>query len=160
MNETGLRAHDDRVERLATQYSVHDTGKFNVVPIATQPRQLDPIETGPMSACRNTMLFSGGGGLIGTIDDYAKFTEMLLRGGTTGGNHLVSQHLGKAMLRNQLPSEIAEMGPTSFAEQPMKGMGFDLGVSVLMDQKRAQIPGCIGGFSWFFRPAHIYREQN
>lgn len=87
---------------------------------------------------------SGGGGLVGTIDDYLKFSEML----RTGGQGLISPHTLSFMLRNHLAGDIASMGPASFAEQPMDGMGFGLGGAVVLDPARARVPGSVGDFSW------------
>jgi CubicO group peptidase (beta-lactamase class C family) len=52
------------------------------------------------------------------------------------------------MMRNHLPGDIASMGPQSFAEQPMEGMGFGLGGAVVLDPGRARSAGSVGDFSW------------
>lgn len=93
-------------------------------------------------------MFSGGGGLISTIDDYMRFCEMLRRGGTLGDVRLLSPRTTEFMMRNHLPGDIASMGPQSFAEQPMDGMGFGLGGAVVLDPARARTPGSVGDFSW------------
>ncbi|TDK45142.1 class A beta-lactamase-related serine hydrolase [Antarcticimicrobium luteum] len=93
-------------------------------------------------------LYSGGGGLVGTIDDYMKFAEMLRRGGVCDGGRLLSPATLDFMMRNHLPGDIASMGPLSFAEQPMEGMGFGLGGAVVLDPGRARCPGNTGDFSW------------
>ena len=89
-------------------------------------------------------MFSGGGGLVGTIDDYLTFTEML----RTGGQGVLSPKTLDFMMRNHLGGDIASMGPSSFAEQPMHGMGFGLGGAVVLDPGRAGVPGTVGDFSW------------
>ncbi|MFK7838657.1 MAG: serine hydrolase domain-containing protein [Sulfitobacter sp.] len=96
------------------------------------------------SPYHTTTMHSGGGGLVGTIDDYLKFTEML----RTGGQGLLSPATLSFMMRNHLPGDIASMGPQSFAEQPMEGMGFGLGGAVVLDPGRARSPGSVGDFSW------------
>ncbi|MBT8154431.1 beta-lactamase family protein [Epibacterium ulvae] len=148
MQETGFCLRDDQKPQLSTLYSAHDDTGFNVAPIHKGAVKLNEMETGADSAFSRTTLFSGGGGLVGTIDDYAKFTNMLLADGQVDGDSLVSPATARAMRANHLPGEIADMGPTSFAEQPMKGMGFGLGGSVLLDQTRAQTAGSVGDFSW------------
>ena len=40
------------------------------------------------------------------------------------------------------------MGPSSFAEQPMEGMGFGIGGSIVRNPGRIRVPGSIGDFSW------------
>lgn len=92
--------------------------------------------------------YSGGGGLVGTIDDYMCFVEMLRNGGMAPGGRLLSPNTLAFMMRNHLPGDIASMGPQSFAEQPMEGMGFGLGGAVVLDPGRARSPGHVGDFSW------------
>ncbi|WP_413782769.1 serine hydrolase domain-containing protein [Thalassovita sp.] len=92
-------------------------------------------------------MYSGGGGLIGTLDDYMKFAEMLRRGGEAGAR-LLSPKTVAFMRQNHLRGDIASMGPASFAEQPMEGMGFGLGGAVVLEPGRSRVPGSKGDFSW------------
>lgn len=103
----------------------------------------DPVKSPFLDAS----MHSGGGGLIGTIDDYMKFAEMLRRGGEYGAR-LLSPQTVAFMRRNHLKGDIASMGPASFAEQPMEGMGFGLGGSVVIEPGRTRVPGSVGDFSW------------
>jgi len=100
------------------------------------------------SAYQNTTLYSGGGGLVGTIDDYLRFAEMLRRGGALDGVRLLSPSTVSFMMRNHLGGDIASLGPTSFAEQPMSGVGFGLGGSVVLDPGQCSVPSSVGDFSW------------
>lgn len=52
------------------------------------------------------------------------------------------------MTRNHLRGDIASMGPQSFAEQPMEGMGFGLGGAVVLDPAVSRSPGSVGDFGW------------
>ena len=52
------------------------------------------------------------------------------------------------MKSNHLPGEIASMGPDSFAEMPMDGMGFGIGGGLVLNPARARIPGSVGDFGW------------
>lgn len=100
------------------------------------------------SPFERTTLFSGGGGLVGTIDDYMAFVEMLRNGGRSGKARLLSPSIVDFMLRNHLAGDIASLGPQSFAEQPMDGMGFGLGGAVVLNPALARCPGSVGDFSW------------
>ena len=102
------------------------------------------IDDAKGSAFDDVTCYSGGGGLVGTIDDYAKFLEMI----RTGGAGLIGPKTLDFMMRNHLGGDIASMGPRSFAEQPMEGMGFGLGGAVLLDPGRARAAGSVGDFSW------------
>ncbi len=108
-------------------------------------RLTDAPEKSPFLAAT---MYSGGGGLVGTIDDYMKFAEMLRRGGSCDGGRLLGPRTLGFMMRNHLPGDIASMGPQSFAEQPMEGVGFGLGGAVLLDPGRMRTPGSVGDFSW------------
>ncbi|NVO55236.1 beta-lactamase family protein [Rhodobacteraceae bacterium B1Z28] len=106
------------------------------------------VDHAGQSPFEETTTFSGGGGLISTIDDYAKFTEMLRNRGVGNGHRLLGSKTVEFMMRNHLPGDIASMGPQSFAEQPMEGVGFGLGGSVVLNPSRARVPGSVGDFSW------------
>ena len=111
MHDTAFTLPDADLDRLATLYVAHPaTGE--AIPA---PSMLVPSTTPTM--------FSGGGGLYGTLDDYMAFVEMLRRGGSARDGRLHSPATLDFMMRNHLPGDIASMGPRSFAEQPMEGMG-------------------------------------
>ncbi|MEM8749053.1 MAG: serine hydrolase domain-containing protein [Pseudomonadota bacterium] len=91
---------------------------------------------------------SGGGGLVSTLDDYFQFGEMIRRGGELHGTRFLSSRTLAFMRRNHLPGDIASMGPRSFAEMPMEGMGFGLGGATVLDPARTRSPGSVGDFGW------------
>jgi len=109
---------------------------------------LRKVDAAGSSVFENTTLYSGGGGLVGTIDDYMSFVEMLRRGGTGDIGRLLSPSTIAFMRQNHLPGDIASMGPKSFAEQPMDGTGFGLGGSVVLTPALTRVPSSIGDFSW------------
>lgn len=49
-------------------------------------------------------LFSGGGGMVGTIEDYALFCQMLLNDGELNGVRILSEEAATLILTNQLPA--------------------------------------------------------
>ncbi|MDD9909649.1 MAG: serine hydrolase [Ahrensia sp.] len=112
------------------------------------PRALfDAAETSIfLSGKVNTL--SGGGGLLSTLDDYFRFGEMLRRGGALDGVRLLSPNSVAFMRANHLPGDIASMGPGSFAEMPMNGMGFGIGGAMVLDPALARMPGSVGDFGW------------
>lgn len=144
MNETRMSVPAGTQDRFASLYTSRDGNAFELNAAkgtGDSLRQIDDAENSPFL---QASMFSGGGGLVGTIDDYLKFTEML----RTGGQGLLSPHTLRFMMRNHLPGDIASMGPKSFAEQPMEGMGFGLGGAVVLDPARVGVPGSVGDFSW------------
>ncbi|MBO0935304.1 beta-lactamase family protein [Fibrella sp. HMF5335] len=46
--------------------------------------------------------FSGGAGLVSTVEDYAKFCQMLLNGGEFNGRHILGRKTVEMMVRNQI----------------------------------------------------------
>lgn len=144
MDETRFVVPPAAKDRFAACYTPLAGNAFSVGKVdkgADTLRQLDGADKSPFL---NPQIQSGGGGLVGTIDDYLKFTEMM----RTGGAGLIGPKTLDFMMRNHLGGDIASMGPSSFAEQPMEGMGFGLGGAVLLDPGRARAPGSVGDFSW------------
>lgn len=144
MTETRFTVSPERQGRFASLYTplAGDSFDMNAEKGGGDPlRQVDDADHSPYLSSR---MQSGGGGLTGTIDDYLKFAEML----RAGGKGIVSPSTLRFMMRNHLPGEIASMGPSSFAEQPMEGMGFGIGGAVVLDPARARVPGSVGDFSW------------
>jgi CubicO group peptidase (beta-lactamase class C family) len=144
MSETRFSVPHHARDRFAACYTPQAGDAFSVGKIETGADTLRLIDDSQGSPFLDTQMHSGGGGLVGTIDDYLKFTEMM----RTGGAGLIGAGTLAFMMRNHLGGDIASMGPRSFAEQPMEGMGFGLGGAVLLDPGRARAPGHVGDFSW------------
>tara|TARA_R110002110_G_scaffold19919_25_gene81604 strand:+ start:211 stop:1416 length:1206 start_codon:yes stop_codon:yes gene_type:complete len=144
MDETRFSVPEHARSRFAACYTPLAEGGFSVGKVNAGTDTLRLIDGTQESPFLNATLLSGGGGLVGTIDDYLKFTEML----RTGGAGIIGPKTLDFMMCNHLPGEIASMGPQSFAEQPMDGMGFGLGGAVVLNPGRARSPGHVGDFSW------------
>tara|TARA_R110002049_G_scaffold177266_13_gene344391 strand:+ start:733 stop:1938 length:1206 start_codon:yes stop_codon:yes gene_type:complete len=144
MNETRFSVPASARDRFAACYTPQAGDAFSVGKVETGADTLRQIDGSEVSPFLSASMQSGGGGLVGTIDDYLKFTEMM----RTGGAGIIGPKTLSFMMRNHLGGDIASMGPSSFAEQPMEGMGFGLGGAVLLDAGRARAPGNVGDFSW------------
>ncbi len=70
---------------------------------------------------------SGGGGLVSTAADYARFLQMLLNGGEIDGVRLLSRKSVELITTNQLGPEVNAQG---WAYYPGPGYGFGLGFAV------------------------------
>jgi CubicO group peptidase (beta-lactamase class C family) len=96
--------------------------------------------------------FSGGGGLLSTAEDYARFSQMLLNGGELDGTRILSRKMVQLMTSDHLPPDIGygaftlELGLT--APLPQLGQGYGLGVGVRKEQGRSPVPGSIGDYFW------------
>lgn len=138
MNDTFFIVPQHRLQELADCYSYADDN----------PLQLfDPGEQSVFGP-RRDRTYAGGGGLVSTLHDYFRFAEMLRLDGSFQGVEILPPTILQMMKRNHLGCEIAAMGPTSFAEMPMEGIGFGLGGAVVLDPKRSGMAGHTGDFGW------------
>jgi CubicO group peptidase (beta-lactamase class C family) len=91
---------------------------------------------------------SGGGGLVSSLTDYARFTQMLLNGGELDGK----RYLGPAAFKSMTSDHV---GPDSGVERdyyyfPGDGFGYGYGLAVRTDPGNARPPppGSIGELKW------------
>ena len=116
--------------------------------------QVDP-ETGKRPGASGESLtkekqkwFSGGGGLLSTAMDYARFCQMLLNGGELNGVRLLSPKTIAVMTADQLPPGIPRLGLEDLAPTPEMGQSFGLGFAVRTDAGHSPIPGSVGDYFW------------
>ena len=86
---------------------------------------------------------SGGGGLVSTTMDYARFCQMLLNGGTLDGVRIVGRKTLQLMASNHLDATVKVDSPLMPA-----GHGFGLGFAVRTQAGMAPFPGSLGEFFW------------
>lgn len=139
MRDTSFAIRDAQVPRFAANYERQADGRLKLID--------DPER----SQFREASFLSGGGGLVSTIQDYYRFTAMLLNQGELDGIRLLGRKTIELMTMNHLPggqelTDLAQAG--AFAETPYAGMGFGLGFSVLQSPARAQILGTPGEYAW------------
>jgi len=89
---------------------------------------------------------SGGGGLVSTTIDYARFAQMLLDGGTFEGKRYLSPAAFKDMTTDHV-------GPGSgighdYFYFPGDGFGYGYGLAVRTSAGEAKQPGSIGELKW------------
>jgi CubicO group peptidase (beta-lactamase class C family) len=86
---------------------------------------------------------SGGGGLVSTTMDYARFCQMLLNGGTLDGIRIIGRKSLELMASDHL-------GPHVKVDSPLMpaGHGFGLGFAVRTDAGMAPFHGSVGQFFW------------
>ncbi|WP_299554443.1 serine hydrolase [uncultured Tateyamaria sp.] len=144
MEDTGFSVPDDTLGRFASLYTPLAGDAMDLNTTANGDSSLRLFDAAAHSPFRRTTCFSGGGGLVGTIDDYMAFAECLRE----RGQGLISSSTAEFMMSNHLAGDIASLGPASFAEQPMEGMGFGIGGAVVIDPARSRVQSSIGDFSW------------
>ena len=79
--------------------------------------------------------FSGGGGLVSTVSDYARFAQMMLNGGKFDGVRLLSRKTVELMTTNQLAKMDVDFG-------------FGLGFGVVRGESDLNEIGSVGRFGW------------
>ncbi len=125
------------------------TARAAALGLSHQPPLL--VDPGARSGFLQTpVLLSGGGGLTGSIDDFARFAQMLLNGGELDGQRLLAARTVDFMCRNHLPGngDMASMGQAVWSETSYNGIGFGLGFAVMLDPIEAQMLGSVGECHW------------
>jgi len=129
MNDTGFFTTPDKFERLAEPFDKDpDTGAAVQL---LNPRAAPKFEM-------------GGGGLVSTMDDYARFMQMLYFGGTLGSARILGRKTIEFMTSDHLGPNV-RIG-TTFLLAP--GHGFGLGFAVRRDAGMAPFPGTPGEYFW------------
>ena len=127
MKDTAFYPTDDRMSRVVTLYERKDS-------------KLSRTDTPSWLATKT--LFSGGGGLWSTADDYIQFAQMLVNGGQLNGKRLLSPRTVDLMGSNHVGDLYSGIG------QRVKGMGFGLTVEVVVDGVAANRRESNGSFGW------------
>jgi len=92
MEDTGFFVPEEKHERLAEVY--YRDGERKLQPGGTMGERFKKPPT----------LFSGGGGLVSTMDDYLTFCRMLLNGGRLNGVKVLEEATVKMIMSDQLPA--------------------------------------------------------
>lgn len=137
MVDTDFHVHAGKEQRLAANYSRSGSGALKLIDDPEKSRYLKP-----RAVC------SGGGGLVSTASDYARFCQMMLNMGEIDGVRLLGRKTVELMTSNHLPGDMAAMGQPRFSESTYTGIGFGLGFSVMLDPARAEIVGTPGEYAW------------
>jgi len=139
MVDTAFHVDEPRHGRLAALYAM--------APGLTEPVRYDALGE---RYKRPASWFSGGGGLLSTTRDYARFTWMLLRGGELDRARLLSPRTIRYMTRNHLPgnADLQTFGRPLYAETRFDGVGFGLGFAVMMDPAAGKVIASEGEFNW------------
>ena len=144
-------------ERITKPLKMGDTG-FEVG-ADKKPRGAKPMKEGPKNevpsvpdVAEKFTWRSGGGGMVSTAADYARFLQMFANGGQLDGVRLISRKSIDLMTADALPPDI-KMGAGMQAFEALEpsarmGQGFGLGFAVRTDQGRNPLPGSPGDYYW------------
>jgi CubicO group peptidase (beta-lactamase class C family) len=139
-------------QRLLDPLGMTETA-FYVADAAKRPRIAEPLPTdrfdGPIAGIKDPTLprrwESGGAGMVGTIDDYAKFLQMLLNGGTLDGRRYLKPETIALMTSDHIGPE-QKIARDQFYF-PGDASGFGLGFAVRTAQP-ANTSWPTGEYTW------------
>jgi CubicO group peptidase (beta-lactamase class C family) len=128
MTETAFHTGEENAGRLAEAFP-------------TDPWNGDKIQL--FNMLEKPAMESGGGGLVSTTMDYARFAAMLAGGGALDGNRIIGRKTLELMASNHL-------GPNVKVDSPLMpaGHGFGLGFAVRTGAGLAPFSGSAGQFFW------------
>jgi CubicO group peptidase (beta-lactamase class C family) len=137
-------------ERILKPLGMRDTAFF--CPAEKRDRLAEPLDRDPDTGKPVQLIEtqtpprfeSGGGGLFSTMDDYARFADLLYRGGTLGGVRIIGRKTLEYMTADQLGPKV-RIANTNLL-QP--GHRFGLGFSVRLEVGQALTAGTPGEYSW------------
>ncbi|HET6306940.1 MAG TPA: serine hydrolase domain-containing protein [Rhodopila sp.] len=135
-------------DRILAPLGMEDSGF--AVPTAQHDRIAEPFakdpETGTdvalLDISRPVMFESGGGGMVATTMDYARFLGMLLGNGRLGSTRLLGRKTVELMTADHLGGIIGS------ADLLPPGHGFGLGFAVRTQPGMAPFPGSVGTYYW------------
>ena len=138
MHETSFSVPAERVERLAANYQRQPDKSLALID--------DPERS---TYLKEPTFYSGGGGLTSTTADYARFCEMLRRGGELDGARILGPRTLRLMTQNHLRGggDLSTMAVGAFSETAYEGVGFGLGFATTLGEVQAGTLGA-GDFYW------------
>jgi CubicO group peptidase (beta-lactamase class C family) len=139
MKDTGFVIPPAEVGRLSAIYAkAPPPGNLTEITPAQSPALRDYTRTPEME--------SGGGGSVSTVDDYARFCQMILNKGEYNGARILKSETVELMTQNQLESTVLPDLAGGPIGKEMLGFGFDLAVS--LDPRRMGSPVAPGTVWW------------
>jgi len=126
MTETGFTVRLDQISRLVSNYYVTEDGSYALA----EDGQKSPF------ANPDNKFQSGGGGLVSTLGDYAKFAQMMLEGGIYKGQRVLEEATVELMMQDHMGQDKPYMFPWLGGETRA---GFGYGGSVQIDDSPEQL---------------------
>ena len=140
MVDTGFHVPESEADRVPSLYARTATKEVRLLDDRAKKR-----------TTRVPALQSGGGGLLGSLDDYVRFASALTAGGTADGPRVLSRPTIELMRTNHLPggASLRDFAmPGGYGEVGFDGNGFGLQVAVGLGQAETAGVGPAGDFMW------------
>ena len=145
MKDTGWTQPESAFPRLAAVYNKGADGKL---------AKEDPAETRRMNFDPSRRMTMGGAGLVASIDDYARFTRMLLGGGSLDGVNILNPSTVRLMATDHLDPRVTDRW--WLPNKGSVGFGFDFAVRVKQAQTPEENRGAVGEFFWDGRDSTVF----
>lgn len=130
MKDTYFYLPKEKADRLVTLYSNDSIGgRF-------YPCKDVAFQTFPVAGAQT--YFSGGAGMVGTIEDYAHLCQMFLNGGIFNGHQVLGRKTIELMTSDQL-------GDVKYWDSRNT---FGLGFEITREKGAGIIPGSVGTYKW------------
>jgi CubicO group peptidase (beta-lactamase class C family) len=141
MNDTAFFTGADKADRLAAVYMFdRDLGKI------VEAKQLFGVDMPDYTKPpRNE---SGGGGLVSTTMDYARFAQMVANGGELDGVRILAPATVELMGTNMIPKNVLVNSNGTTAARFNEAVGFGLDFQVINDARVAGSLEGDGSISW------------
>ena len=132
MSDTVFRVDPSRADRFGPAYRPGPDGELRPHAIEVVPFTERPA------------LIEGGVGLVSTVRDYLRFSQMFLNRGELDGVRILQPSTVALMTVNRVPDALLPIG----FGNPQPGRGWTLGFCVVMDADASPLPVSEGTFWW------------
>jgi CubicO group peptidase (beta-lactamase class C family) len=141
MTDTGFQVRAGEAERLAAVYVGAPNGGrlFEAKELAGAPAQ--DFTVAPR-------MESGGGGLVSTASDYARFAQMIANGGELDGVRILAPATVELMGTDMIPEDALVSSNGSVGQRFNDAVGFGLDFAVVKDPRKAGGLEGKGTMSW------------
>lgn len=135
MKDTGFFVPEEKADRLSLVYEKTENGlqEFYRCHLGI-PNKMDIVPA----------FESGGAGLVSTIDDYARFGQMLLQGGSLDGRRYLSPNTVKYMTTGRLYGRQER----DFNWDGLQGFGYRNLMRIANDEKAFTFNASLGEYGW------------
>ena len=145
MLDTGFGVAPEERDRIPPRYALDENLKLEVA----ADQSPFPVLAGTPAGEKPKYLLSIAG-LYSTAQDYLRFAQMLANGGTLDGARILAPTSVTLMTSNLLPDGV----PLRFL-QPFTGVGYGMGVGIVLDPARADFNGgALGAGSYYWGGVH------
>jgi CubicO group peptidase (beta-lactamase class C family) len=148
MKDTGFYVAGDEAARLASVYQFDSENKklIELTPATHPPARNFTIQ--PSLDLGGGGDGGGGGGLLSTIDDYARFCQMILNGGTYNGVRILAPASVALMQVDHIPVTVTPEASGGFPAIGGPALGFGLDFGIIKDPALIGSPAGPGSIFW------------